>query len=399
MGLRQSLAGHPEKSYLIDQIKIDGGKAEMPKDKKPLSQIEIDLIARWIKEGAKDDSPANAVTKFDMANPPTYERPPVITCIDYSPDGKWLAVSAYHEVVVYKADGSEIVSRLVGLSERIESVAFSPDSERLVVAGGSPGRRGEVQIWKVSSKELLLSKTEGFDTLYGASWSPDGKSVAFGAPDNVVRSIDASTGEQKLFNGAHNDWVFDTVWTVKGDHLVSVSRDRSVKLVNIGTQRFIDNITSITPGALKGGLHAVDRHPTKDEIVAAGADGAPKIYRVFRLKNKARKIGDDFNKIRAFEAMQGRVFDARFNHDGSQLVACSSYNGTGQLRVYKTDDGKKLTSVDVAEGGLFTADFSKDGKLVATGGFDGNIRIYEVATGKLIKSFPPVPLEEVTASK
>jgi len=35
-----------------------------------------------------------------------------------------LAVAGYHEVLLHKADGSGIVGRLVGLSERIQSLAF-----------------------------------------------------------------------------------------------------------------------------------------------------------------------------------------------------------------------------------------------------------------------------------
>ena len=69
-----------------------------------------------------------------------------------------------------------------------------------------------------------------------------------------------------------------------------------MKLMKVDAQQFIDNITSITPGALKGGLISIDRHPGKDELLIGGADGTPKIYRMFR--QKARKIGDDFNRIR-----------------------------------------------------------------------------------------------------
>ena len=49
-----------------------------------------------------------------------------------------------------------------------------------------------------------------FDTLYGVSWSPDGTKVAFGCADNTVRAIDAATGKQVLFQGAHADWVLGT---------------------------------------------------------------------------------------------------------------------------------------------------------------------------------------------
>ena len=274
------------------------------------------------------------------------------------------------------------------MAERIESARFSPDGKRLAVAGGSPGRMGEVQIWNVADRALEHSLTLGYDTIYGASWSPDGKLVAFGCPDNAVRAIDAATGKQVLFNGAHSDWVLDTVFAVKSDHVISVSRDMSMKLIEVKTERFIDNITSITPGALKGGLHAIDRHPTKDELLAGGSDGIPKIYRMYR--EKARKIGDDFNLIRAFGAMPGRVFDVAYSRDGGQIVAGSSYNGSGQVRVYNVADGKEIAKIDLPQGGVFAVAFSSDGKSIASGGFDGYVRLHEAATGKPIGEFMPV---------
>src|SRR5205823_11882905 len=135
----------------------------------------------------------------------------------------------------------------------------------LAVAGGSPGRFGEVQVWDVAKRRLKLSHTVTADTLYGVSWSPDGTKVAFGCADNTVRAIEAASGKQVLFQGAHNDWVLGTVFSTDGAHLVSVSRDRSMKLTEVATQRFIDNVTSITPGALKGGLLTVARRPLKDK--------------------------------------------------------------------------------------------------------------------------------------
>ena len=212
--------GKPDESHLIEEITPDAdGDAEMPKKNDPLHEIEIALIRRWIEEGAKDDTPENARQRYDQEHPPVYTKPPVITSLDYSPDGSLLAISGFHEVLLQKADGSGEVARLVGLSERIESVRFSPDGSKLAVTGGLPGRMGEVQVWDVSKKELTLSAPVTFDTIYGAAWSPDGSKISFGCSDNSVRAIDAKTGKQVLFQGGHNGWVFDTAFNLSLIHI------------------------------------------------------------------------------------------------------------------------------------------------------------------------------------
>ncbi|MDE0735657.1 MAG: hypothetical protein OSB47_07530, partial [Pirellulaceae bacterium] len=206
------IAGKPAASLLIDMINVEDGKAEMPKGKEPLATVEIDLIKLWITQGAKDDTPASAQLRYDMEHPPVYTKPPVVTSVHFSPDGQLLAVAGFHEVLLHKADGSGLVARLVGVSERIESIRFSPDGKRIAVTGGSPGRSGEVQVWDVAKRKLTLSVLVTYDTLYGVSWSPDGKLIAFGCSDNTIRAIDSQSGKQVLFQGAHNDWPLDTVF-------------------------------------------------------------------------------------------------------------------------------------------------------------------------------------------
>ena len=179
--------GKPEASNLVKMITPAKGKdgqdkAEMPKDQPPLAAAQIELISRWIREGAADDTPASAAIAFDADHPPVYRALPVLSALDFSPDGTLLAVSGYHEVLLHKADGSELVGRLVGLSERIQSLAFSPDGKWLAVAGGSPARLGEIQIWNVADRKLALSVPMTYDTLYGVSWSPDGTTSPSAAP-------------------------------------------------------------------------------------------------------------------------------------------------------------------------------------------------------------------------
>src|SRR5687768_3722633 len=82
------VAGDPGKSKIIEMV--SGDEPEMPPDGDPLTKEQIGLIERWIKQGAKDDTPAPGTAKVE---PPIYAAPPVISTFAFSPDGTILAVS------------------------------------------------------------------------------------------------------------------------------------------------------------------------------------------------------------------------------------------------------------------------------------------------------------------
>lgn len=347
--------GKPDESYLIDQITPHDGVAEMPKPPaKPISEIELELVRRWVAEGAVNDSFESPTALFSADNPPRYNEAPSVPSIDVSPDGTQVAVAGYHEVLLINAEDGSIEHRLIGLSPRINSVRFSRDGKRLAAVGGTPGVRGEVQIWNPAEGQLELSVPFTYDALSGASWSPDSGKLAFGAADNVVRAIDATSGLQVLFQGAHDDWIRDVAFTPDGTHVVSVARDMSCKLTEVETERFIDNITSITPGALSGGLNSVAMHPTRNEIVVGGADGVAKVYRIFR--ETARKIGDDANLIRKMPEMKGRISSVAINSDATRIAAVATLDGKSEVRVWGydfdgalTDELKKILAKRVAD--------------------------------------------------
>ena len=419
--------GAAEASYLLELVTPDAGEVQMPpadSHAEPLNQEQVDLLRRWISEGAENDE-LSAISVYTNESPPEYSRQPNITAIDFSPDGRWLAVNGFHEVLLFDTqnlkDGA-VARRLIGLSARIESLQFSPDGTRLAACGGNPAEFGEIQIWDVASGQLQLSRIVSFDTVYGIDWSPDGKRVAFGCTDTTVRAIDADTGQQVFYQGAHDDWIRDTVFSLDGSQLVSVGRDMTCKLYEVGTQRFIDNITSITPGVLKGGIASVARHPQRDEIVIGGADGVPKVYRMNRLTK--RVIGDDANLVRLLPALPGRIQSVAVSRDGKRIAAVSSLDGKGALRVfsyefdptvseelkavlakqpaqwnaqerqlvtdYREADIKTLAAVDVPESGLYAVAFRPDGRQVVAAGSDGRLRCFDTETGSSVQQFLPV---------
>jgi WD40 repeat protein len=385
------VAGKPEESRLIELVSSEGNMApEMPDEGEPLAARDVALLVRWIAEGALDDTPANTELLPSRERPPHYPRAPLVTALAYSPDGTLIAVGGHNEVLLHQADGSALVDRLIGASERIESLAFSPDGARLAVAAGSPGRSGELQIWDVAKRELERSVPETHDSIFGASWSPDSRLIAFGCTDKTVRAVEAKSGEQVLYQGAHDDWVLGTTFSTDGSHLVSVGRDRTMKLIQVATQQFIDNITSITPGALKGGLMTVERRPQADELLAGGADGTPRLYKMYRVEK--RVIGDDFNLIRAFDPLPGRVFAVSWASDGERFAAGSSNQGKGEVRMYRVGEVAPAWRLEIP-GGVFTVDFSPNGERIAAGAFDGRVRLIDAASGTIALEFVPVPLE------
>jgi WD40 repeat protein len=115
------------------------------------------------------------------------------------------------------------------------------------------------------------------------------------------------------------------------------------------------------------------------------------------LRTKGRQIGDDFNLLRNYEKMLGRITCGTFSTDGTKLIVGGF---GGEARIYKFDESAKLATLGGHRGGIFAVAFHPNGSQVATGGFDGQVRIFDANSGQLIKSFVPVPVQaEVAAAK
>jgi len=381
------LAGKPDQSLVLAYLKGDR-QPRMPLGGEPLPAEQIDLFRRWIGEGGNDDTPEAAREKLVAGKAASYQVAPLITAIAYSPDGTQLAVSGYREVLLHRADGSGIVARLLGVSDRVQSIVFSPDGKLLAAVGGTPARFGEVQIWDAASHELKRSITVSSDTLFGASFSPDGSRLAVGCADNTLRVLAVDTGKELLKLAHHDNWVFGTAFSLDGKRLVSVGRDRAVKLSEAATGAFLENLNS-----LHAELNGIARHPRKDWVLVGGEDRIPYLYTMDRPR--ALRVGEESTLLRQMERQDGSIIALAFRPDGRRLAVGGAAT---EVRVYDTDTGQRVSALAGHEGSVYTVVFHPNAELAATGGFDGTVRIFETETGKLVKSFIPVPLEKSAVS-
>ncbi len=373
----------PDKSLLIEYV--IGDPPLMPLQGDPLTEEEVNLLLQWIQEGAVNDTKSTEATEDGLM---VYYTPPVITSLAYSPDGEMLAVSGSGEVLLNKADGSGLIARLPGRAERITSIEFTPDGTILAAVGGSPWQFGEIQFWHVKNRMLLRSVKKTFDTLYGASISPDGKLLGVGGADKKARILTIPMGKELVEFENHDNWVMATLFTTNNKHIVTAGLDKALKLVEADTGAFVDDINASNKGI--EAILSIDRHPTRDQAVIGGEDGIPRIYKLYRTQ-KRDKPNTDFNLIRAFEKIVGGINVVRFSPDGKQIAAGAN---KGRVRLYDAETGGYDILLYGDSVSVFAMDYHPAKPEIAVGGLDGLVRIYHTKTGELLREFYPVEVEK-----
>lgn len=369
--------GAPETSLAMKYLTGEA-KPSMPLNAAMLPALEVNTIRDWIKAGAHDDTPDDLTSN----QPTVYHQPPVITALRFSPDGKYLAVGGNREILLHSADGSGSPKRLQGKAERILSIAFTPDSKLMAAAGGTPAQFGEIQIWDPHEAKLLRAIRVTNDTVFGASLSNDGKKVVVGCTDNTVRAFDTATGKELYKIASHENWVLGTVFGVDSKRVVSVGRDRAAKLIDANAGQFLENVNQ-----LRGELAAIARDPKHDEVVIGGEDRIPYLYLLDRPRNM--KVGEEATLVRKLEPQDGPITALDWSSDGKRIAVAGA---APTVNLYDPETGARTATCRGHAAGIYSIAFSADGQQIATGGFDGQVRIYKVNECNLLKAFVPVPI-------
>ncbi len=353
------VAGVPSKSPLAGLLRAGDPDDRMPQDADPLSEGEIALMERWIREGARFDGKSpeeewvGAVPEPVREAPEKYPGPWPITALAWAPGGESLAVSGFREVRIHAVAGGGI-RRLGSMPERVQGLSWSPDGRWLAVAGGRPGRRGEVQLLTVDGTERRALAVAS-DLFLAVAFSPDGTRLAAGGTDNALSIFDVKSGRREQFLPHHADWVLALAWSPDSSRIATASRDR--------TARVCDARTGI-------GETAFTEHAAAVMGIAFGTDG-----------KWVWSAGRD-RKLRAWDAVGSEI---RRTHEGWSEEALAVVLGGGRVwgmsamsvRGFPIEGGKPW--VLTPPSGEFSAmALDSSGRRFATGTEGGQVTVWRL---------------------
>lgn len=148
-----------------------------------------------------------------------------------SPDGAMIASgSSDGSIKLWDGKKFSLMKTLEGHGSCVNSVAFTPDSSKLV-SGGKGDRK--LRLWDVQSMTLVRTYDAHTGDVNAVAASHDGNIVASGAEDKSVRLWSTSgPGCIKLLDG-HSGGVLALAFSVDERHLASGSKDKTIRIWDI----------------------------------------------------------------------------------------------------------------------------------------------------------------------
>lgn len=425
------VTGKADQSLLIKLSGRTQTPAMPPKDEEPLTPEELAQLKAWINQGAKGPVAGTSVAKTTSPIKMTKlsERVKPVVAVTISPDKKVIAAGRGANIFLYGAEKGDLVKSLLDANlkddkgsslgqaqmDLIQSLIFSSDGEKLFSGGYK-----EVVVWNVKTGAISQRLTGFMDRVVAMDLSPDGKylATAGGAPtqDGEVIVFEVSSGKPVLtLTAPHSDTVFGLRFSPDGTMLATSGADKFVKVwamkpilrtdtavqpaMTLGSMVIPWSVPGVTLGrqtAVLARLHQTDwslikpgqqlrsfeghTHHVLDVawradgkvLVSAGADNVLKVWD-FEKGEQIRTIGGHAKQISRLAVLKTAPM---------VISAC----GDSGLRQWNIDNGGNVRSFPGATDFLYAVAATSDGTVVAAGGEEGVVRVYNGQTGALVKT-------------
>jgi WD40 repeat protein len=325
-------------------------------DGRTLISASMDRICRW------DVTTGRLVREFRV-------RTDDIQAVALAPDGARLAAVSWGGTIqVWDTATGKERPAFEGHRAEVSAVVFGPDDRTFVSAGP-----GELLVWDVATKKALRRFGGRELDAERLAFLPGGKALLIGGSRQAPQVWDPSTGRMlREFRGPRHSHRLQL--SDDGKHAVSVEDspkdgEAEILLWDVAAGKFLGRFG---PRYKKGDF----RHTC---------------FAVFSHDGKRLMSGGINREIRAWGVPDGKplgvvsddsVDAAGLSPDG-RLLATMSFT---QVRFYDLPSGKRAGTFGKSANGGVSWDcplvFSPDGRALAVGGEDGDVRLCEVATRK-----------------
>jgi WD40 repeat protein len=385
--------GKSASSMLIKQL----GRIEMPfmpppADQDPVTPQELALIKLWIDQGAKAPSVARIRPKVILTGLPANVHP--VRAVAVSPDKSAVAAGRANQIHVYDAGSGKFIRTLTDPALRlpdgkevkgahvsiVESLVFSPEGKFLV-----SGSFQDLAVWDAQTGVLRQRLTGFAHNVVALAFSPDGKLLATGggAPteDGEIKIFETAGWKQvgEVKNG-HSDTVYGVCFSPDGKKLAACSADKFVKVFEVPSGKFIKSFEGHTHHVLDVGWQANGKL-----LASAGADNTVKVW--------------DYEKgeqVRTIPAHGKQVTRLHFIGKTAQIATCS---GDQQVKFFNVENGGNVRNFGGMNDYVYAVGVSPDGNVVAAGGEEGVVRVYNGANGAVLRSLLPPGVEPAPPPK